>query len=196
MAKSKVAILYGIGEGDYHGRAFVAELQKAGFEVVRDARKADVVVTHSGGCFFLPPLELRQKFVLINPPYWPDRSLVNCTIQKVAIDFIDFVKDGKILSWLWKTVINLAHIGRYIFKVLTITLHAHKQRFYEAIHDEHTIIIRNDQDAFLAPNAEQLLEQKVGRIAPFYHLPGQHDACWREPKPYIDIISKFARGKK
>jgi hypothetical protein len=196
MAAQTAVILYGIGEGDYHGRAFVAELQSAGFEVIRDARKADIVVTHSGGCFFLPPLHLKQIFVLINPPYWPGKSLAASTIQKISVDFIDFVTDGRILEWFWKTMINLAHILRYIFKTLTITLHAHKQRFYEAVRDERTAIIRSDQDAFLAPNAQQLLEQKVGHVISFYHLPGQHDHCWRNPAPYVEIIKQFAGEAK
>lgn len=192
MAQQKVAILYGIGEGDYHGRAFVRELKSAGFKVVRKAKKADIVVTHSGGCFFLPPLELHQKFVLINPPYWPGKSLVVCTLHKVMIDFIDYTWDGKLGPWLGKTVVNVAHLMRYALKALTITLHAHKQRFYEALRDEDTVIIRNERDAFLAPNADRLLDDKAGRDIPFYRLPGQHDSCWRYPKPYVEIIKKIA----
>jgi hypothetical protein len=193
---AKVALIYGIGEGDYHGRAFVTALKSAGFQIVRDARKADIVVTHSGGCFFLPPLHLNQKFVLINPPYWPGKSLIISTVQKVSIDFIDFMRTGKVLHWFWKTFINIAHILRFLFKALTITLHAHKQRFYEAIRDEYSAIIRSDQDTFLTPNAQQLLEQKVGRVVPFYHVTGQHDHCWRNPDPYVKIIQEFAVGRR
>jgi hypothetical protein len=188
----KIAIKYGIGEGDYHGRAFVAALKVAGFEVVRDAREADIVVTHSGGCFFLPPLDLNQIFVVINPPYWPGKSLSRSTIEKVSKDFMDFAKDGKLLPWFWKSTINILHLMRYIFRTLTITLHAHKQRFYEALRDETSVIIRNDNDTFLAPNADQLLEQKVGRVIDIYRLPGQHDSCWRDPRQYIEIIKQVA----
>jgi hypothetical protein len=195
MTKQKVAILYGIGEGDYHGRAFVTALKQAGFDVVRSAEDADIVVTHSGGCFFLPPLTLDQNYVVINPPYWPGKSLVISTVQKVTIDFIDFVKDGKVLQWFWKTTINLAHIVRFLLKTLTITLHAHKQRFYEAIRDENTIIIRSARDTFLTPDADRLLEQKYGRVIPLYIVPGQHDSCWRDPAPYVEIISKIASGR-
>lgn len=187
----KIALIYGIGEGDYHGRTFVAELQKAGFEVVRKPEEADVILTHSGGCFFLPPLDLNQKFVLINPPYWPGKSLVKSTVQKIRIDFIDFVRDGKLLQWFYKTTINIAHILRFIFKSLTITLHARRQRFYEALRDENTIIIRSDQDTFLSPEADQLLKQKYSHAIPMYHVAGQHDTCWRDPQPYIDIITRF-----
>jgi hypothetical protein len=188
----KIALLYGVGEGDYHGRAFVAELKQSDFEVVRDARKADIVVTHSGGCFFLPPLDLNQKFVLINPPYWPGKSLLVSTVEKISIDLVDFVKDGKILQWILKTCINVAHIFRYIYKVLTITLHAHKQRFYEALQDDNTLIIRSDRDTFLAPDADHLLERKYGRVIPLRSVEGQHDSCWRNPEPYIRIIRDFA----
>lgn len=188
----KVAIKYGIGEGDYHGRAFVAALKRAGFEVVRDDHEADIVVTHSGGCFFLPPLELNQTFVLINPPYWPGKWLVVSTWQKVSRDFIDFARDGKLPQWCWKTIINLVHIMRYILKTLTITLHAHRKRFYDALDEHSTTIIRNDSDTFLSPNADKLLHEKAGRSFKFVRLPGQHDACWRNPEPYIEIIKSAA----
>ncbi len=193
--RTKVALMYGFGEGDYHGRAFVAELKEQGMQVVRDPKKADIVVTHSGGCFFLPPLDLNQKFVLINPPYWPGKSLLVSSIEKVGKDFMDFTRDGKLITWLWKTCINIAHLTRYAIKTLTITLGAHKQRFYEALRDECTIIIRSDADPFLSPKADQLLEQKYGRAIPFYRLPGQHDTCWRDPKAYVDIIKQFAETK-
>ena len=191
----KVAILYGFGEGDYHGRAFVRKLREAGFDVVRQAKDADIVITHSGGCFFMPPLD-HQKFVIINPPYWPGKSLSVSTIQKVSIDFIDFARDGKILQWFWKTTVNLVHVFRYIFKTLTITLHAHRKRFYEALRDENTIIIRSSHDTFLSPDAEQLLEAKTGHSVPLYTLPGHHDSCWRNPDPYIKLIKQFAYNRK
>lgn len=194
MKKQKIAILYGVGEGDYHGRRFIAELKKEGFDVVRDAAKADIVITHSGGCFFLPKLSDHQKYILINPPYWPGKSLTKSTVQKVSIDFMDFVRTGKIVQWCWKTVINIAHILRYIIKFLTITLHAHRQRFYEALKDEQSFIIRSERDTFLAPNADRLLEQKVGRVIPMYTGPGQHDTCWRNPAPYIEIIQRIVKA--
>lgn len=192
MAQQKVALLYGIGEGDYHGRAFVRALEAAGFDVVRDAKRADIVVTHSGGCFFLPPLHLNQKFVLINPPYWPHKPLVVSMTQKVSLDFVDFVRDGKLLQWFWKSTINIMHLLRYAIKSVTITLHAHRQRFYTALRDENTIIIRSSLDTFLSPTADRSLEQKYGRVIPMYTISGQHDSCWRNPQPYIDQICKFA----
>jgi len=191
----KVALMYGFGEGDYHGRAFVAEIQKQGMQIVRNPAKADVVVTHSGGCFFLPSLDLNQKFVLINPPYWPGKFLAVSTLEKIGKDFMDYAHDGKIVQWLWKTAVNMIHILRYLIKTITITLGAHKQRFYEALRDESTIVIRSDADPFLSPQADQLLMEKYGRVIPFYRLPGQHDACWRDPKPYVDIIKRFAASK-
>lgn len=193
MSRQKVAILYGIGEGDYHGRAFVSGLKRAGFDVIRDSAKADIVITHSGGCFFLPPLELDQKFVLINPPYWPGKPLVVSTMQKIYFDFMDFARDGKLHVWFWKTAVNLAHIARFLIKTLVIMRGAHKRRFYEALRDENAAIIRSSADTFLAPDADQLLEQKVGKVISFYRLPGQHDTCWRDPEPYIRIIKEISR---
>ncbi|HSH17772.1 MAG TPA: hypothetical protein VK978_00150 [Candidatus Saccharimonadales bacterium] len=192
MSKTKVALIYGIGEGDYHGRAFVGALQMAGFEVVRKAKEADIVVTHSGGCFFLPKLKLDQKYVLINPPYWPGKSLLLSITQKVVIDFIDYAKDFKISDWLYKTFVNIVHILRYSIKSLLIAHHAHRRRFYKSLRDEDTIIIRSNRDTFLAPNADKLLEQKLGRVIRLYRLPGQHDTCWRDPAPYVEIIRQLA----
>lgn len=187
-----ICILYGIGEGDYHGRAFVRELERNGYEVIRDASKADIVVTHSGGCFFLPKPRREQKFILINPPYWPHKPLVLSMFQKVWLDFVDFAKDGKIPQWLIKTVINIAHIIRYLTKSVTISYQAQRRRFYLALGDRESIIIRSDRDTFLAPHAGTLLDQKVHRKIPIHTVPGQHDTCWRDPQPYIEIIRRYS----
>jgi hypothetical protein len=105
---------------------------------------------------------------------------------------VDFAKDGKLPQWYFKTFINTVHILRYLIKALTITLHAHRQRFYEALDESTTVIIRSESDTFLSPDAERLLKQKAGRSFRFYGLPGQHDTCWRDPGPYIDIILREA----
>lgn len=190
--RKKVCIKYGIGEGDYHGRTFVAALKEAGFEIIRGGLEADIVVTHSGGCFFLPPPGRDQVFIIINPPYWPGKSLGRRTLQKVLRDFMDYARDGKLLQWSWKTTMNIAHILRYLIKALTMTLHTRKQRFYEALNESGTTIVRTDGDTFLTPDANELLRRQAGRKFTFIRLPGQHDSCWRDPSPYVEIIKKAA----
>ena len=47
---------------------------------------------------------------------------------------------------------------------------------------DNSIVIQNDDDVFCAPNLNKLIKQRV------VSLPGQHDDCWHNTKPYIKII--------
>lgn len=192
-AKKKVALLYGIGEGDYQGRAFVAALQKAGFKVTRDENAADILVTHSAGCWFLPLDYKSKKIVCIGPPYWPGRPLALNTLRKVLIDFWDMARDGAVLAWLNKTAMNLAYIVRYIIlKIFTGRYKIRQHRFYRALGLRQMYIIRNRHDAFLTPDAEVVIMKNLGKRVHIHHLPGQHDSCWRDPAPYVQFISSIS----
>jgi hypothetical protein len=188
-----ICILYGIGEGDYHGRAFVAALKSADYAVIRSARKADIIITHSGGNWFLPENYADKLVICIGPPYWPGRSLARNSLQKIVIDFDDYARDGKLFAWIMKTFWNLIHICRYLLLGLVRSKYKVRQeRFYDALRHG-AIIIRPRHDAFLTPNAAELLEHKLQRPVRVIEAPGQHDSCWRQPEAYIDLIRQAAK---
>lgn len=70
-----VKIQYGIFGGELQGKRLRREIQKAGYAVTKNASAADIILAHSAGCFWLPSAPARQKLLLVDPPYWPAKSI-------------------------------------------------------------------------------------------------------------------------
>src|SRR5690348_14896227 len=111
MSKPSVALLYGFGEGTWHGRRFRSVLETQGFTVADQAEEADIVIAHSAGCFYLPQTSKKQLTVLIGPPYWPGRSMVANFLRKAVSDFRYYRTHHLITAWWIKSF----HNGIYIF---------------------------------------------------------------------------------
>ena len=51
-----------------------------------------------------------------------------------------------------------------------------------------TVVIRNRDDTFCTPDLQALpFKEKIS----FLELPGQHDDCWINPKPYADVVQSY-----
>jgi len=72
----KVAVIPGLFAGKYTTRPLRKALERAGYKVVPSAQ-ADIILTHSAGCFELPAPRKGQVVVMVDPPYWPGRSSWN-----------------------------------------------------------------------------------------------------------------------
>ncbi len=72
---AKIAVIPGIFAGNYVTRALRKALERSGHKVVSDTASADIVLAHSAGCFWLPPADPKQTVILIDPLYWPGKSV-------------------------------------------------------------------------------------------------------------------------
>lgn len=184
-----VCIKYGFGEGDWHGKRLLRALRQTGYSVTRDAEAADVIISHSGGCFSLPANNPGQLIILIGPPYWPGKSPVFSIVQKIYRDFMDFARNKKLPRWFLKTFWNLLYGTCYMPATIMISWSARKHNFYKALRQDQIVLIRNEHDAFCTPDIEQL------PVAPdrfrYFHLPGQHDDCWENPEPYVQVLQSL-----
>src|ERR1700758_4429413 len=80
-----VAVIPGWGGGQWHLRAFLDALRAGGFELTEPAR-ADVIIAHSLACYDLPAKTPAVLYVLIDPPYWPGKSLAGRYWSKIRQD--------------------------------------------------------------------------------------------------------------
>src|SRR5690349_1106305 len=96
---TKVAIIYGWSEGPWHGKKLRQEISNAGFEIIKQPEKADIIIAHSGGCFMLPQQSRAHLVLLVGLPYWPGKHPVRSLRQKIK----DETKNG---WWLKKTYFN------------------------------------------------------------------------------------------
>ncbi len=133
--------------------------------------------------------------VLINPPFWPGKPLIISGMQKLLWDYRAHKLRGQKLRWLLKTWWNTVHLIRFLSKSWTISLSARKHDFYAALHHHKVVIIRNQDDAWCTPDIQELLEPQIH--LDLHTLPGQHDDCWTDPEPYVQVIqSELANYRK
>lgn len=183
----------GFGEGEWHSRILYKSLEKLGYRRVATAADSDVVITHSAGCFFLPPRLPHQKVVVLAPPYWPGKYLWWCFLQKITQDILESYMRGKLLFFIRKTIWNCLYILRDIPKAIRIHFSARRHDFYTAFHSEKFVLIRNKRDTFCTPDIERLLRQK-GKFE-YYELPGEHEEVWMEPDDHAALIHSILQPK-
>jgi hypothetical protein len=147
---------------------------------------ADIVIAHSAGCFYLPSTGREQLTVLIGPPYWPGKSPVPHFVRKVWRDFRYYYRQRQTIPWLHKSLYNSLYILGGLRKAIAIAQHANRHDFYLALQQKRVLIIRNEHDDFLTPDAPQLLAEHAHFS--FRTAPGEHDDCWLHPDRYLDAI--------
>ena len=80
-----VAVKQGWAGGKWHTRQFEQALKAAGYSIT-DELNADVVVAHSIACYDLKIKSPATYFILIDPPYWPGKSILSRFIEKQKQD--------------------------------------------------------------------------------------------------------------
>ena len=194
MAKT-VAFIYGFTEGQWHGKRFRRLLRDHNYTITKEVTEADIVIAHSGGCFDVPKLKKQALLILINPPYWPERSL-QVRSHAMTKQLIGAVRPGNQPFYhTHKTARNLTYLVRHartnrymMSRAKTFNLAS------EAIH-VNTILVRNSNDPWLTSSLDYLQSKNPNlRIV---RMSGDHDDCWLHPERYINLLqSKRTRGGK
>jgi hypothetical protein len=166
-------------------------LARLGYREERIAAKADIIITHSAGCFFLPNTDANKLIILIGPPYWPGKPLLLSLVQKLWGDFATSVRRRKVGFWAHKIAWNWIYIFANLLRVVRIAIGARRQKFHEALRGKNVAIIRNDDDSWLAPDVAERLPD--GENFAFYHLPGEHEDCWVYPADHAKLIDDIIR---
>lgn len=183
---TSVAIIHGFAEGKYTSNLLTKALTKEGFGVTDDTESADIIITHSGGCYYLPDTPKDQLVFLVGPPYWPGKPMIGSLAQKLYGDFTYHRRHRKLGFWLKKNSWNFLYIFGDIPHTFQLMLFARHHDFHERLVHTKFILIRNKNDSFCMPDVEHIPfgNKKID----FYELQGEHDDIWVNPQPYIDII--------
>ncbi len=183
-----VAVIEGFAGGPYLSRTLRRDLVGAGFELIKNKAEANVIIAHSGGCYDLPPASNAQLFMLINPPYWPNKSIVSRWIRKEGADTKRVRRDYGFRYLLKLKVWE----GIYIFLKPSYALLALRDMsltgLLDHIRERKIILIRNHMDYFCTPAIKEELTSY--KNVKYVELPGEHDDYYTNPKPYIDLLLK------
>ena len=186
MSKPTIYIITGFAEGSWHTKRFYKTADTYGFKAAKNIEAADIIISHSAGCFYLPPANKRQLTILINPPYWPGKSMFIGGLQKFKSDVAANIKRGTYAYWLQKSFWDTLYLLGSMSKAIQIVKNSSRHDFYKALRQRSILIIRNDEDTFLNPDAAISLKKHMK--FKYSELPGQHDDCWLDATPYIKVI--------
>ena len=174
-------IFYAWAEGPWHGKALVSVMRKAGFIESSDS-EATILIAHSVGSFLIKANKNNRIILLIGPPYWPGKSISRRLFKKVWLDFKSHQKS--LIFWVQKMIWTTV----YIVTKPSLTLEAwravHLKDPFVRVSDQ-AIIIQNSEDVFCSPLLATLIKNKA------IILPGQHDDCWDNPGPYLELVEKL-----
>ena len=182
-----VAIIYGWTGGGWSARHFRDELQKAGFKVISNREKANIIIAHSAGCYRVPDNTSAQLILLIGVAYWPEKRLRSRAMNR----FINGLKQDRdrgglyiFHRFMWQLFYAIKRPGDVV-----TSLRNHKSLdFLEKLKQKKVIIVRNSCDEYSSP--------KIGTSLTGYsniklvELPGFHDDYYTNPRPYIDLLLK------
>jgi len=180
-----VAVKQGWAGGKWHTRQFEQALKAAGYSIT-DELNADVVVAHSIACYDLKIKSPATYFILIDPPYWPGKSILSRFIEKQK-------QDNRNLKNRFGQKYLLQKIAWGIFYIFArpqytlIALRGSGQLgFLDELAGKNVLIIRNRQDQLCSADIKVALEAYPDFY--YYELPGQHDDYYTNPQPYIDLL--------
>jgi hypothetical protein len=177
--------LYGLCEGRRIGLQFERALEENGFRITRVVETADIILTHSGGCFALPDKHSAQLVIFLGLPFWPGKSTLHALAQKILLDTLTWRSISDILHGVRKTCWN----GVYFWNIVNNHRMLRGRKvggFWQST--DLTVLIRNKDDTMCVP----------GPSAFHFHNPpvllelqGQHDDCWSHPDKYLAIIKVY-----
>lgn len=177
----KIAILYGLFEGPALGKKMIAACTNRGHDIVTDANSADVIIAHSGGWLFLPNNITDKKIVIINASHKSEIPLSKRFYWRTRYDLKHVILSKLFFTWLHEFIIKLWY-------AITQTSHWLKMRQLFAVKDitpiinsKGTIVIQSADLSWYDKNTMQYASRFIN-----FNF-GDHDDCWRNPAPYLDI---------
>jgi len=182
----KVKICYGVFSGERNGRRLRKALRSAGYAITKHTEEADIIIAHSAGCFWLPEAPSRQKLLLIDPVYWPGKTIKERIRHKARTNFRFRTYGYATRYWLAKNLWGVYYAVRDAARTTRIRQHAEQYDLEQIIRGHRALLVRNNDDAWLTPELGKL--QKINPHLIIKHLPGEHDDWYFNPQPYVDLL--------
>lgn len=180
-------ISYGFAEGPWHSKKLRNSLAQAGCMESGDPMSADIIISHSGGCFFLPQPSRARLTLLIGVPFSPDRQLAVTLVDKIRNDFLEYSRKKLLRKWLTKTIWNLVYLLLHLPRNITLCFKAVRQNRIGVSVPGKAVLVRNQEDPFCRP---EIAKHTIYLEHIHESLPGSHDDCWSNPDPYVELIRK------
>jgi hypothetical protein len=189
-AEQKVCIIGGFTEGDHHAHHFVQVLERQGFSITKRLQDADIIVTHSGGCFLLPENLAGKTVIIVSPPCDYHDSLFKNTLRKIGLDYHAHRDLKRLKHFVHKT----SWSGLYFF--------THGKQHWQMLHQmpksgtnlphikaQKTMVITTKDDPWSSHISPTTITKNPSYI--FLNLAATHDDIWMHPERYVAIIQSI-----
>jgi hypothetical protein len=183
-----LAIIYGFAEGPRISKRLRQALGQAGFDVIGDAEKADIIVAHSGGVCYLPQ-DLEGKTVLIvAPTYWrKGKPLVRAALNKIQKEARIAFRNRHFLPWFVKSYFNTLSAWGHLSTSIRMYKAVKGAGLTMPLHDARRVgVISYHGDSWSG-----FIDQIKVDDYPNYCLISSkrsHDDLWLHPKDYVAVI--------
>lgn len=182
-----VAILHGWSEGRWHTKKLVKELEKLEFAVIKDVKKADIIIAHSLGVLEIPENVAAELIMLIGVPFWPGKKISKAFRENLRHEA--GMRHG-FLWWVRRSCWATLYATRRIFKNWRLLKRRVKKEYKlpKIAKTRKVVMIRNELDSFMHPETHNLLPEAKG--FKLVKIPGGHEDWWINPKRYVELLLK------
>jgi hypothetical protein len=182
-----VAVMEGWAGGPRLSRRFLDAVRAAGYNLT-DTAHADVIIAHSTACYLIPNKTPAKLLILIDPPYWPGKSIVSRVLAKKRSDSQSVRQAGGWKPWLAKTGWEAMYVLTKPGYTTAALKHNGSLDFLSGLKHISTYVVRNEKDDFCSADIQVALNgHSHVRYVP---LPGEHDDYYVNPQPYIALLPK------
>lgn len=187
MTPRDVAILYGFGEGERHGRELRKALQAAGFTMATSPKTADIIIAHSGGMYSLPKNTAGKIIFIIAPSCGqPSKTWLQTQGAKVWQDMQYFLHSGLFIQWLYKSFWNGVYLTAQIPRLSTLWRIHQKHQAGLPITNTTTTVVTFKDDPWSGYITAK--EQAKHPTYTFMQMDAIHDDIWLQPELYVKLI--------
>jgi hypothetical protein len=183
-----LAIIYGFAEGPKVSKRLRQLLQRMGFDVIDDPKKADIIITHSGGAYYLPDDLEGKTVLLVAPTYWRKKdSLVLSSLIKLYKEAWQAIRKQYLGLWLEKSCMN----ALYAFGDVPSSVRMYRKaklagRIFPLCNARRVGIISQRGDTW-SGHLEDIVVADYSRYC-LISNSGSHDNLWIHPKDYAAVI--------
>lgn len=183
-----VTISHGWAGGHWHVKRFVKALIEEDFRIIKNSKRANVIIAHSTGCYRLSEDSKANVILLLGPPYWPSQSILRRLLKKKGHDTRQRINDQGILFTINKFLFEIIYvIIKPSYTLIALKNHRYLH-FLDLLENKKVILVRNEEDYFCSPEIEEAIKEY--KNVRYVSLPGGHDDFMTNPQPYIDLIRK------
>ncbi len=182
-----MAVMEGWAGGPRLSKQFLDAVRAAGYNLT-DTAHADVIIAHSGACYFVPVKTPAKLLIFIDPPYWPGKSIAGRVFTKKQADSHSIRQAGGWQAWLAKSWWEFYYVIAKPSYTTTALKHNGSLAFLDNHRHRPTYVVRNDGDYLCSPDIQVAMNGYPN--VTYVRLPGGHDDYYINPQPYIALLPK------